>query len=155
VAAYPVFRNPATPLRIGTSLCRLGYPFNQIKADFDEATNGFNFAPGTYPVPRFPNDGIHTRVVMAAIRNGGRTVKHIETSTPGLRGQSGGPVFDRDGHVWGIQTRTQHMPLGFSPKIKEGSREVTEHQFMHVGWAVHVEEILAFLKQHNVAVALS
>jgi hypothetical protein len=47
------------------------------------------------------------------------------------------------------------MPLGFSPKIKEGSREVTEHQFMHVGWAVHVEEILAFLKQHNVAVALS
>jgi hypothetical protein len=40
-----------------------------------------------------------------------RKVKFIETSTPGLRGQSGGPLFDAKGEIWGIQSRTNFLEL--------------------------------------------
>lgn len=50
---YPVFKNPKS-LRIGTSLCRLGFPLYEINAMFDETTNQFRLADGTLPLPRFP-----------------------------------------------------------------------------------------------------
>lgn len=37
----------------------------------------------------------------------------IETSTPRLRGQSGGPIFDVNGAIWAIQSQTHHLKLGF------------------------------------------
>jgi len=50
---YPIFKDPKS-LRLGTSLCKLGFPFHEITATFDEATNTFQLAPGTLPLPRFP-----------------------------------------------------------------------------------------------------
>lgn len=154
IQEYPVFKNPQSGLLAGTSLCRLGFPFKEITATFDEATNQFTLGNGVLPVPFFPNDGIHTRVVLITAQNN-QQAKFIETSSPGLRGQSGGPIFDVHGNVWAIQSRTQHLPLGFSPKIKEGSREITEHQFMHVGWGSHVEEVIKFLNENHVDFNLS
>jgi hypothetical protein len=139
----------------GTSLCRLGYPFHQIQATFDESTETFNLGPGVFPIPRFPNDGIHTRIVMVPSPDGSRTVKLLETSTPGLLGQSGGPIFDRHGNVWAMQCKTQSLPLGFAPAAIVGNQKVVEHQFMHVGWGTHVEDILKFLRLHNVTVNVS
>jgi Trypsin-like peptidase domain len=155
IRQFPVFKNPSTVMLPGTSLCRLGFPFHQIQATFNESTNQFTLADGVLPVPRFPNDGIHTRMVLMKSEDGMHQAKYLETSSPGLRGQSGGPIFDKDGHVWALQSRTQHLPLGFAPTIKHGNKEITEHQFMHVGWASHVEEIVKLFQQHNVSFELS
>jgi hypothetical protein len=151
IQGFPILKDPSQPMLIGSSLCRLGYPLHQIDATFDEHTGLFSLAPGVLPVPRFPNDGLYTRNVVVASPDGKRQANFIETSTPGLRGQSGGPIFDRHGHIWAIQSRTQSLPLGFVPKVKIGNREVEEHQFIHVGWGVHVAEAIRVLRDHNVA----
>lgn len=57
----------------------------------------------------------------------------IETSSPGLKGQSGGPIFDKEGTVFGIQSRTMHFPLGFAPPVQDGTARHKEHQFINVG----------------------
>jgi hypothetical protein len=155
IIEYPVFRNPAGELPHGSSLCRLGFPFHSITATFDQGINQFILAPGVLPIPRFPNDGIHTRVVIIPSPDGSRQAKFIETSTPGLRGQSGGPIFDADANVWAIQSRTMSLPLGFSPVVKQGNKEITEHQFMHVGWGSHVEEVVRMLTDRNIKFSLS
>ncbi len=88
---------------------------------------------------------------MTRIRSGGRTpdgapeLSYLETSTPGLRGQSGGPIFDVEGRLCAIQVHTVHYPLGFSPVVEQGGRQLEEHQFLNVGVGVHADTILAFL----------
>jgi hypothetical protein len=155
VRAYPVFKNPAEPMLPGTSVCRLGFPFHQINATFNEKAKGFELAEGVLPIPRFPNDGIHTRIANLVSPDGKYSAKFLETSTPGLRGQSGGPIFDQNGHVWALQSRTQSLPLGFSPEISDGNHKVVEHQFMNIGWGSHVEEIITLFNMHGVSFNLS
>ena len=123
VGEYPVFKNPNTELRSGTSLCRLGFPFHQIKAAFDEATGSFTPDPATFPVPFFPNDGILTRFIMKNSSDRSRQAQFIETSTAGLRGQSGGPIFDKDARVCAIQSQTTSLPLGFAPTVNKARRK--------------------------------
>jgi hypothetical protein len=53
------------------------------------------------------------------------------------------------------QSKTSHLPLGFSPKIKKNGREVEENQFLNVGLAVHPELLVAFLKDSQVKFNLS
>lgn len=152
---YPTFWNPDTELSIGTSLCRLGFPFHDVKSTFDADTGHFSLAPGTIPVPRFPLDGIHTRVAVFRDAQSGRKAEFIEISTPGLRGQSGGPIFDVSGRICGIQSRTHHLPLGFSPEVKRGGKKVIEHQFLNVGIGIHAKEIIAFLKEHDISFTIA
>jgi hypothetical protein len=154
---YPTFL-AAQDVRPGTSVCRLGFPFHEIAATYDEVSGGFAFPPGTLPIARFPNDGIITRQADGPKSPASNIdQRFFETSTPGLRGQSGGPVFDTRGVVYGIQSRTVHLPLGFSPTVKQLGREVTEHQFLNAGWAVHPTTVAEFLALHkvNVDVALA
>ena len=153
VKSYPVFKNPAEPMLIGTSLCRLGYPLYTINATFENGV--FGLAPGVLPIPRFPNDGIFTRNVNMVSPDKSQTARFLETSTPGLRGQSGGPIFDTRGHVWALQSLTQSLPLGFAPEVKDGDKKIVEHQFMHVGWGVHVAEIIEFLSAAKIEFSLS
>ncbi len=153
--AYPVLKDPSN-LSPGTSLCKIGYPFHDIQATFDEAGGGFVLAQGVLPLPRFPMEGIFTRNVLAGkSRDGKYEVKFLETSTPGLMGQSGGPIFDVNGTVWGIQSRTAHLALGFSPKVKKNGREVEENQFLNVGLGVHPELIVAFMRENGIKFAVS
>ncbi len=147
---YPTFQNPAEEMPVGTSLCRLGFPFHNIGATYDPATDQFTLAPDVYPVPRFPNDGIHTRLVIMKSPDGKEQAKFLETSTPGLRGQSGGPIFDTQGHIWAMQSQTNSLPLGFAPTVKQGNKEIVEHQFMHVGFGSHVEEIIGMFQKYGV-----
>lgn len=152
---YPIIKNPAN-LKIGTSLCKLGFPFHQIQATFDEKTGNFTLNPGSLPIPRFPLEGIYTRTSILVDQNdNSKQTKFIETSSPGLKGQSGGPIFDTAGNIWAIQSRTSHIPLGFNPKIKKGNREVEENQFLNVGLGVHAEVIVSFLRDNNIAFQLS
>jgi S1-C subfamily serine protease len=153
VDGYPVFQTG--DLGPGRSLCRLGFPFHAVGATFDEARGIFALEPGALPIPRFPNEGIMTRFLQAPDAGVPYPVGFIETSSPGLRGQSGGPLFDPDGHVWGIQSRTNHVPLGFDPQIEVGGAVVTEHQFMNVGVATASETVLGLLGGLGVEVATS
>jgi hypothetical protein len=150
ISVFPVFKNPAEDPPPGGSLCRLGFPFVEITAKFDEATQRFSLQNFALP-PMFPNDGIHTRTMVAQDPSNKRFVKFIETSTPGLKGQSGGPLFDVKGEIWGVQVRTAFLDLGFTPKAKEGKKELVEHQFMNVGMASHVQHVIELFRKHGVA----
>lgn len=155
ISEYPVFKDPTT-MRCGTSLCRLGFPFHRIKSSFDEETGNFRLDESALPVPRFPIEGIYTRNAVKQPEEGGRPVKLLETSSAGLRGQSGGPIFDTQATVYAIQTQTRHLPLGFSPKIEtEDGREIQENQFLNVGLGVHAETVTAFLREHEIPFEIS
>lgn len=155
IGDYPVFKNPSS-FAHGKSLCKLGFPFHKADATFDAGKNAFILARNVLPVPRFPLEGIFTRSVDSGKTKDGRyDIKFIETSSPGLRGQSGGPVFDVDGNIWAIQSRTAHLPLGFEAKVVKNGKEVTELQFLNVGIGVHNESIFQFLDSFNIEYSVS
>ena len=144
--------NNPNKVKQGRSLCRLGYPFpefnnfrhNTTTDDIEWTTEGNQVSP------QFPIDGIISRF---GIKNG--MIATIELSTPGLRGQSGGPLFDADGLVYGMQAMTKHLHLGFDIKDKEvisdGKKtRISNHPFLHVGHCIHVDRIKEFLKLHHV-----
>ncbi len=152
ISTYPTFKDPSC-LAIGTSLCKLGFPFHKIEAEYIEEEGIFKLAPNALPAPWFPIEGIYTRNVLE--KKGNNEAKFIETSSPGLRGQSGGPIFDTKGTVWGIQIKTRHFDLGFNPKVKKNGREVEENQFLSVGLGVHPEELIPFLRDNGIDFELS
>jgi hypothetical protein len=147
---FPRFGDPQFEVPQGRSLCKLGFPFHEFKTEFNEATNGFVINdPVTFV--RYPLDGIVTRYVNIPAPDGSRIAKLIEMSTPGLRGQSGGPWFDANAVIWGIQSRTHHLPLGFSPEVEVKSEKYVEHQFLNAGAAAYVSEIVRLLTEQNIA----
>lgn len=149
IKTYPIIKNP-DEMKIGTFLCKLGYPFHAINATYNEEKDSFQLASDALPLPRFPIEGIYTRNNVVNFSDSGKTVKFLETSSPGLRGQSGGPIFDKDGSVWAIQSHTRHLPLGFSPKIKISGKEIEENQFINVGLGVHAEILIPFLESNGI-----
>lgn len=155
VNSYPIFKDP-TNLRIGTSLCKLGFPFHKIEATFNEVNNTFELAPGTLPLPRFPIEGIYTRNVMAGKSKDGKyDIKFLETSSPGLKGQSGGPIFDVKGTIWAVQSKTASFPLGFNPTVEKNGQKIEENQFLNAGIGVHPELIIEFLNDNNIKFNIS
>ena len=119
----------------GELLCRLGYPFvDDIKPKW--TGRGFEYS-NLFPIPMFVNEALVSR--FAKLKSG----VWIETSSPGLRGQSGGPLTDSESLVCGIQVNTCHYPLGFNDKAR--------NQVFNVGRAVHVQTIRDFLDEHSIA----
>jgi Trypsin-like peptidase domain len=156
VKTYPTFKDPIKDYEPGVSVCRLGYPFFSIKPDFDNAIGVFRLPDGSTPPPFFASEGILCRMVAFQPVPGQPQFPFpqcwIETSSPGLRGQSGGPIFDKNGTVWGIQSNTFSYPLGFEPEVKPGQKI---HQFLNVGRGVHMATIGGLLKQENVKFSMS
>ena len=154
LTGLPILRDPEEhPIDQGVSVCRLGYPFHNISAEFDEATGEFQLPQEAFPVPSFALDGVVSRFhrVNAETENGPESATFIETSTPGLRGQSGGPLFDVEGRVCGIQSHTVHLDLGFDARYGVGESVVTERQFLNVGAATHIADVIAMLAEANVS----
>lgn len=152
VAHYPVFKKPNQSYAPGTSLCRLGYPFHQITPSFDEKSNTFVFPEGSVPLPLFPIEGMFTRIMITESPNANQGQgRFIETSSPGLIGQSGGPVVDTKGRIWSLQSHTRHYSLGYNPPIPGQTGNHKEHQFLNLGLGAHVEGIIRFLTSQNVA----
>lgn len=148
---YPKFKITSDDF-LGKSLCKLGFPFYEIKTTWDSSTGNFKIPPNIFPIPRFPIDGIGTRFIIVNGPNN-MQIKLLETSSPGLKGQSGGPIFDVEGNVCALQSRTNHYPLGFNIDITTvKGRKTTEHQFLNVGVGITTETILDFLKSNNVEV---
>ena len=151
--SYASFLNDNSLIKQGRYLCRLGFPFPEFsnfrhepENDDIEWTNTGN--PNS---PSFPIDGIITRFLGDSAQN----ISGIELSTPGLKGQSGGPLFDVEGRIYGMQFATNHLHLGFDLKDREifidGKKtKVSNNPFLHVGLCIHVDKIIEFLKEHNI-----
>jgi hypothetical protein len=84
----------------------------------------------------------------------GQRAVFLETSSPGLGGQSGGPIFDEHGTIWAIQSRTIHLELGFSPSVTTNGRTTVEHQFLNLGLGSDIAEITRFAREHDVSLAI-
>ncbi len=151
--SHASFIKDSSGIKQGKYLCRTGFPFPEFNnfrhnpaSDDIEWTNTGN--PNS---PSFPIDGIVTRFLADATEG----ITGIEISTPGLRGQSGGPLFDAEGNIYGMQYATNHLHLGFDVKdkeiINEGKRTtVSNYPFLHVGLCVHVDKIKDFLRSHHI-----
>jgi hypothetical protein len=149
---HATFLKDGSQLKQGKYLCRFGFPFAEFtNFQYDLYEDEISFTnTGNVNSPSFPMDGIVTRHVM----DGGKMVG-VEMSTPGLRGQSGGPLFDTNGIICGMQSETVQYHLGFDEQsieiISNGRRTNTvNHSFLNVGRCVHVDAIKEFLTQVNV-----
>lgn len=150
--SYARFMKDSSGLKQGKSLCRLGYPFPEFtnfqynpEADEISWTNS-----GIIGTPRFPIDGMLTRHLVE-----NNELYGVELSTPGLRGQSGGPLFDRNGVVCGMQSKTNALHLGFdmhnaSHNVNGKTIKVNNQPFLHVGHCIHVDVIKSFLAQNGI-----
>ncbi len=162
IKAYPAFKDPAKELAQGTSLCKLGFPLHSITPTFDNQQGAFILPEGAVPPPFFPVDGILSRHIdLQGVPNAPPyPLRYIETTSPGLRGQSGGPTFDVQGTIWAIQSRTQHYPLGFGDGLKPGTLsarqiEFVKNQYLNSGWGVHAATILGLLSDKSVKFSLA
>jgi len=150
ITEYPTIKDPSR-MRPGTSLCKLGFPFTQIKSSFDEKTNNFRLAEGTLPLPLFPIEGMHTRnIAQGKSGDGAIDILYVETSSPGIKGQSGGPIFDKDCNICGIQLRTHHMPLDFKAEATVEGKKIVENQFLNLGVGLHAKTIVDVLKSRRI-----
>lgn len=149
--SFPTFAANGADLRPGKFLCRLGYPFPEFtNFEHDPVTDSIRWTNNGRPdTPWFPIEGMMTR----RVADNGQVIG-FETSTPGLRGQSGGPVFDVEGRVWGMQVATMHLDLNFDVDqevVRNGAKtRAHDNAFLHVGRCIHVDILKAFMTQHGV-----
>ena len=160
VTEYPTFKSPEG-VKQGMSLCRIGFPFVTIKTTFEPEMNRFRLEnpPVDLINQYFPNEGIMTRnVVRAPMKPDGTVAQlgpsgipplYVETSTPGLRGQSGGPIFDTKGNIIAIQSVTIPLDLGYGGVQGNNGRYLPE-QFMNVGLGVHASTVIKALEKVGV-----
>ena len=151
--SFPLFKDNSADLKQGLSLCRLGYPYPEFtNFQYNAQTDDIEWTnTGKAKSPLFPIDGILTRHVVEA--NG--QIVGLEISTPGLKGQSGGPLFDREGVVCGLQSSTKSLPLGFDQVNREimvdgKKKKVSNYPFLHLGICVHVDVIKKFMDDNGV-----
>ena len=113
---HAVFVKDSSTIKQGQFLCRLGFPFPEFtNFRFNEVSDDIEWTKeGITASPRFPIEGMVTRFLGDENKLFG-----IELSSPGLKGQSGGPLFDKDGIVYGMQFSTKHLHLGFDMVNKE------------------------------------
>jgi len=152
-SGYAKFLKDPTAIKQGSFLCRLGFPFpefnnfkyNETADDIEWTTTGIQGSP------RFPIEGMVTRF----LAEDPAKFFGIELSTPGLRGQSGGPLFDKNGIIYGMQFSTKHLHLGFDITDKEilinnKMKKISDYSFIHLGQCIHVSVIKEFLKEKGV-----
>lgn len=150
VGEYPVFADP-DHMPIGRSVCRAGYPFLNITPEFIEG-------PSAFKIPKIPAERFFYPLpgILSHMESKGKTMdesctmKFIETSSPGLKGQSGGPIFDVDGHVYGMQIVTEHRPTGFHPTAEFDGQKYIENQFLNIGVGVHVSTLYELMDKKGI-----
>lgn len=150
---FPVFSKDTTGLKQGKYLCRLGFPFPEFtNYEYSDRDDEIKWTKGgKSSTPQFPIDGMLTRHLL----DNKNSLFGFEMSTPGLRGQSGGPVFDKNGFVWGMQSATGHLDLNFDVNVevvREGvKKKVSDSVFLHVGHCIHISVIKTFMNENDVS----
>lgn len=152
ITSYPKFKADGPDCVPGASLCKLGFPFYQGRPSWDDVAGVFSYPPQDLSPCCFPMEGIFTRTQQVIPQDAeGNAIsspfplEYLETSTPGLKGQSGGPIFDVNGTIWALQCLTTHIPLGFSPPVTINGKESVEHQFINLGMGPSAKTITAVL----------
>ena len=150
---HAIFLKDSSTIKQGQFLCRLGFPFPEFtNFKFNETNDDIEWTnEGVTASPRFPIEGMVTRF-LAEEKN---KLFGIELSTPGLKGQSGGPLFDKEGIVYGMQFSTKHLHLGFDMVDKEivtnnKTKKVSDYSFLHLGQCIHADTIKEFLNEMKV-----
>jgi hypothetical protein len=149
---FPIFAKDNNSLNPGKFICRLGFPFPEFtNFEYDAGSDAIRWTnTGRKDTPRFPIEGMVTRHIGNSIDN----IEGFEISTPGLRGQSGGPAFDAEGRIWGMQAATSHLDLNFDIDMevqRSGkAQRVRDSVFLHVGRCVHVSILKQFMRDNAV-----
>lgn len=150
--SYAKFLRDGNDLQQGMFLCRLGFPFPEFSNfEYNSGSDSIQWtSSGISGTPRFPIEGMITRHLADATG-----IYGIEMSTPGLKGQSGGPLFTKEGIVCGMQFATNHLHLGFDMKNKEvisnGEKiRITNQPCLHVGYCIHANVIKQFLQEKGI-----
>ncbi len=150
---FPMFPKDTTELKQGKYLCRLGFPFPEFtNYEYSEKNDEIDWSnSGKDSTPQFPIEGMLTRHLM----DNKNSLFGFEMSTPGLRGQSGGPVFDKNGFVWSMQSATAHLDLNFDVNeevVRDGVKnKVSDSAFLHVGHCIHINVIKLFMNENSVS----
>lgn len=146
---FPVF-NKTNQYNPGTSVCRLGYPFNSVNVTWKDE-GGFLFDTHSSQL-QFPNEGIISRIIdlNAIIDETTRTGEIIETTSAGLKGQSGGPIFDTNSVIQAMQSYTSTLPLNITGSVMIKNKTFDEHQFMSLGNGISSKEICRFLDFNSI-----
>ncbi|MDO8716542.1 MAG: serine protease [Dehalococcoidales bacterium] len=149
--SFPTFPADASGLQQGKYLCRLGFPFPEFtNFAYDDNLDKIAWtSSGRIGTPRFPIEGMVTRHLV----DEKDVIFAFEMSTPGLKGQSGGPAFDTQGRVWGMQFATNHLDLDFDINqevLRQGKKkQVTDSAFLHVGYCIHADILKSFMKENG------
>lgn len=136
----------------GESVCKLGFPWPTYDCfKFNSKTNEIEIKDdASFQTPAFPIDGMITRLICDESEN----EFAFETSTPGLKGQSGGPVFDTSGNILGIQSATTSLDLMFDidANVIRNNKEVhvSEKQFINLGIVMSSKAIMKFLDDNHI-----
>ncbi len=88
--------------KAGKSVCLCGYPLAQLSVNVDGSINVGNVRQ--YWQPTYIIDAI-------TITDNGKNYLGFMTQDISLNGMSGGPVFDTDGHVHGVDTAFIHREI--------------------------------------------
>src|SRR5207253_1037254 len=122
-----------------------------VKSVFDVTAGKFELPSNLLPVPFFPIEGIYTRNLLSGKAQDQTTdIMFLETSSPGLKGQSGGPVCDIYGNIYAIQSQNVTLQLGFKGTVEINNKMVEENQFLNVGIGVHPKTIVELLNRHRI-----
>jgi len=149
---FPVFAKDGSTVKVGRTVCRIGFPLAEFSNyEYDKENDKINWTKtGKANTPFFPIDGMVTRQLAGK----GNKIFGFELSTPGLRGQSGGPAFDVDGRILGMQAATAHLDMNFDVEqdvFREGKKKkVKDYAFLHVGHCIHVNILKEFMVEHGV-----
>lgn len=136
----------------GKFLVRSGFAFpefNNYKIDIQ--TNKLLFTKdGNTNCPMFSNEGMISRLVSS-----NNKIIGIELSTPGIKGTSGGPLYDENGIVYGIQSLSKHYHLGFdivdqNTLINGEYQKISNYPFISLGECVSINVIKEFLNEHKI-----
>ena len=162
IREYPKFGNgELTP---GTSLSHWGFHSHAtIKAAFDAQTRQFRV--DSFPlIPLLPVAGMFTAPMLMGPTNnlsfagpldGGSGAKFLLTTAHILEGQSGGPVVDTEGHLWGLNNMGIRRYTGqkaeiTDPRASAEDRAMHTPQFVNYSLAAHVENLIQLMSKHGV-----
>jgi len=140
------------PMKPGASILRMGFPFHNLEVAFDNESGEFKFNTGTPAM--FPTEGITTRLLILDVKPTPPPypVHLVETSSPGIKHQSGGPILDVEGTVWAIQTKTRLLDLGISGQVIDSSgSEIAVPQYLNSGFGADAETVMGFLDHHGIS----
>ena len=141
---YPIFSKNLPEQ--GQSICKLGFAFPEYDF-FEYSKKQENIVMKKNIVanfPLFPLDGIVTRHIM----DDNQELSMFEMSTPGLGGQSGGPIFNPDGIVYGIQSMTKYMKLPLN--LINSNDKIDINPYISLGVGISSVEIIKLLEENKI-----